>query len=178
MDLNELIERSKKGDLEAYRLIIREMAPQVKAFLLSRLKDFHTAEDISQEVFLSAYKALNKFEGNKHFKTWLISIAKYKLIDHVRYTSSQDKLKAAYEQELHDLLHEDADLNEDMNQQLSKLKSCIKQLPEEAATLIKSRYFNCESVMGLAYKLGSSENAISSKLFRLKKKLKNCIELS
>jgi RNA polymerase sigma-70 factor, ECF subfamily len=179
MQIDDLLERSRGGDTEAYRLIVRELAPSVRAFLLSRLNDFHAVEDISQEIFVAAYRSLNKFSGQSQFKTWLLSIARFKLADHMRRSYSQSNLKATYQEEIQNILaQEDEKLENPGPERLHTLSNCIEKLPHEAKELIKSRYFNSETVMGLAQRLGSSENAISSKLFRLKKKLKTCIELS
>lgn len=172
MNIDRLIEESQKGDLESYRLIIRELAPSVKSFLLSRLNDYHAVEDISQEVFLAAYKSINTFEGNSQLKTWLISIARFKLMDHMRKSYAQNNLKATYQEEIQNLLVPEKE-NDNIKDTINKLQSCLEKLPEEAKGLIKCRYFNSETVMGLAQRLDSTENAISSKLFRLKKKLKN-----
>lgn len=177
MNIDELIERSQKGDLDAYRLIIRELAPSVKSFLLSRLNDYHAVEDISQEVFLATYKSIDKFKGNSQFKTWILSISRFKLIDHLRKSYSQNNLKATYQEEIQNLLIPEEE-NDELKGKIKHLQSCLEKLPEEAKQLIKCRYFNSETVMGLAQRLESSENAISSKLFRLKKKLRNCIEIS
>ncbi|WDE96410.1 sigma-70 family RNA polymerase sigma factor [Lentisphaera profundi] len=179
MDINSLLSKSRQGDTEAYRLIIRELAPSVRAFLLSRLNDYHAVEDISQEIFVAAYRSLDKFNGQSQFKTWLLSISRFKLADHMRRSYSQSNLKATYQEEIQNVLaQEDDKLSLPGPERLASLLSCLEKLPLDAKEIIKSRYFNSETVMGLAERLNSSENAISSKLFRLKKKLKTCIELS
>jgi RNA polymerase sigma-70 factor, ECF subfamily len=179
MQIDDLLERSRSGDTEAYRLLVRELAPSLRAFLLSRLNDFHAVDDLSQEVFVAAYRSLDKFAGQSQFKTWLLSIARFKLADHLRRSYSQSNLKATYQEEIQNILAQDDEKLANPNpERLTNLRACIAKLPNDARDLIKSRYFNSETVMGLAERLRSSENAISSKLFRLKKKLKTCIELS
>jgi RNA polymerase sigma-70 factor (ECF subfamily) len=72
----------------------------------------------------------------------------------------------------------DESFTEVNEKKIGKLKSCLQKLPEESKSLMMARYFNSETVTSLAERLLSSENAISSKIFRLKKKLKTCIESS
>jgi len=177
MDIEQLLQKSRQGDKDAYRLVVRALGPSVRSFLASRLNDFHAIEDLSQEVFISAYKSLDKFSGQGSFQSWLLSISRNKAADHLRRQYSQKNLKAAYEVEIQNLLSKNDDtLQQVTGERINKLQSCIQKLPEEARTLILKRYFNNETVISLAERLESSENAISSRLFRLKKKLRNCIE--
>jgi RNA polymerase sigma-70 factor (ECF subfamily) len=178
MDLNELIEKSKQGDHEAYRLIIRELSPSIRAFLASRLNNFHTVEELSQVVFVSAFKSLSSFSGKADFRSWMLRICRNKLMDFLRKQYSQSNLKVAYEAEIHDSLNSHETFLEVNVERIQTLKNCLQKLPDEAKDLMMARYFNSETVGSLAERLISSENAISSKLFRLKKKLKTCIESS
>lgn len=179
MDLEELIKQSKAGDHQAYRLVVREYAPSIRAFLASRLNDFHAVEDLSQVVFVSAFKALASYKHRADFRSWLLSISRNKLMDHFRKQYSQSNLKSAYEMEIQTSLSTcDGAFAEINEAKINKLKSCLQKLPEEAKSLMMARYFNSETVTSLAERLSSTENAISSKLFRLKKKLKTCIESS
>ena len=177
MNIEDLIQKSRAGDAQAYRLVVRHMAPSVRAFLASRLNDFHAVEDLSQEVFVSAYKSLEKYSGKSEFRSWLLSICRNKLMDHLRRQYSQTNLKAAYEMEIHtNLATNDSNSREISGERLNKLQNCLQKLPDEANKLILARYFHGETVISLAERLQSSENGISSKLFRLRQKLKNCID--
>ena len=100
-------------------------------------------------------------------------------MDHFRKQYSQSNLKSAYEMEIQTSLSTcDGAFAEINEAKITKLKCCLQKLPEEAKSLMMARYFNSETVTSLAERLSSTENAISSKLFRLKKKLKTCIESS
>ncbi|MCM8536404.1 MAG: sigma-70 family RNA polymerase sigma factor [Lentisphaeraceae bacterium] len=178
MDLEDLINKSKEGDHDAYRLIIRETSPSVRAFFASRLNDFHTVEDLSQTVFVSAFKSLPSYSGKASFRGWLLRICRNKLMDHLRKQYSQSNLKVAYENEIHNTLGSHGAFENINVEKVEILKKCIQKLPDAAKELVKARYFNFESVTNLAKRLTSSENAISSKLFRLKGKLKTCMESS
>ncbi len=101
MNLEELIKQSKDGDHQAYRLVVRELAPSVRAFLASRLNDFHAVEDLSQIVFVSAFKSLGNFSNKADFRSWLLSICRNKLMDYLRKQYSQSNLKSAYEMEVY-----------------------------------------------------------------------------
>jgi RNA polymerase sigma-70 factor (ECF subfamily) len=53
-------------------------------YALLRVKDEHVAEDLVQETFLSALRAIDSFEGRSSLRTWLVGILKRKVIDHFR----------------------------------------------------------------------------------------------
>lgn len=178
MDLEDLIRRSKAGDHDAYRLIIRHYSPSIRAFFSSRVNNFHTVEDLSQIVFVSAFKSLSSYSGKANFNSWLLRICRNKLMDHLRKQYSQANLKMAYENEIYNSLSEHHTFENINSAKVEALKKCIQKLPESGRDLVKARYFNFESVTNLAKRLMSTENAISSKLFRLKSKLKACMEKS
>jgi RNA polymerase sigma-70 factor (ECF subfamily) len=62
-------------------------------FALLRVKDEHVAEDLVQETFFSALKAIDGFEGKSSLRTWLIGILKRKVIDY--YRKSEREVKAS-----------------------------------------------------------------------------------
>ena len=90
--LKELIDRSRQGDADAYSEIVRRFQADVRAYLKSRLLSEANADDLAQEVFIGAFKSIRKFEGNSSLKTWLISIAKFKIIDFLRAEERKQNL--------------------------------------------------------------------------------------
>jgi len=74
MDEQELISRSKDGDVEAFNLLVEQYQRLVYNLALRMLGNAEAAEDASQDTFLSAYKAIGKFRGGS-FKSWVLRIA-------------------------------------------------------------------------------------------------------
>jgi len=85
MDEQELVSRSKSGDVEAFNLLIEQYQRLVYNLALRMLGNSEAAEDASQDTFLSAYKAIGKFRGGS-FKSWVLRIA---------VNSCHDKLRVA-----------------------------------------------------------------------------------
>jgi RNA polymerase sigma-70 factor (ECF subfamily) len=71
---HELIERARAGDQEAFCLLARSYQRRIYALALHYTRDPHEAEDLSQEVWLKAYRALSSFRGEAGFYTWLRKI--------------------------------------------------------------------------------------------------------
>jgi RNA polymerase sigma-70 factor (ECF subfamily) len=85
MDEQELVSRSKSGDVEAFNLLVEQYQRLVYNLALRMLGNSEAAEDASQDTFLSAYKAIGKFRGGS-FKSWVLRIAA---------NSCHDKLRVA-----------------------------------------------------------------------------------
>lgn len=70
----ELINRAQRGDREAFCLLARNYERRIYSLALHYCRDSHDAEDLSQEVWLKAYKAISSFRGESGFYTWLRQI--------------------------------------------------------------------------------------------------------
>ena len=71
----ELLKGLRAGDARAYRLFVERNSADVYNVALKLLGDEHEAEDVLQETFLSAFKAIRGFEGRSQLSTWLYRIA-------------------------------------------------------------------------------------------------------
>jgi len=81
-----LMVRAQDGDGQSYRLLLREVAPQLRRFV-GRKASYLTAEDredVVQDVLMSLHLARASFEPGRPFRPWLMAIAGYRLADHLR----------------------------------------------------------------------------------------------
>jgi RNA polymerase sigma-70 factor (ECF subfamily) len=83
-DDGRLVERYRGGDNAAFDELVHRHGPVLFAFLLSRLRDRVTAEDLLQEVFLHALKGLPRYRHRGRFRAWLFRIAHNAVADHGR----------------------------------------------------------------------------------------------
>ena len=67
----ELIARAKRGDVDAFCLLVSGHRRSMYSLALRLCGNHHDAEDLSQEAFLSAYRALDRFRGDSSLQTWL-----------------------------------------------------------------------------------------------------------
>jgi RNA polymerase sigma-70 factor (ECF subfamily) len=80
----ELVIAYRAGDERVFAFLVARHLTSLYRFLLRMTSDPHTAQDLSQETFLKAWKHLSTFDAGKSFKTWLFSIAHHTAIDHLR----------------------------------------------------------------------------------------------
>jgi len=69
------IERASTGDGDAFEMLVRKHQTWVFTLAYRMLGDHAEAEDMAQEIFLKAFRALKRFERKSRFSTWLYSIA-------------------------------------------------------------------------------------------------------
>ena len=83
MDEQELISRSRAGDVEAFNLLVEQYQRLVYNVALRMMGNVEAAEDASQDAFLSAYKAICNFRGGS-FKAWILRITANSCRDKMR----------------------------------------------------------------------------------------------
>jgi RNA polymerase sigma-70 factor (ECF subfamily) len=83
-----LVQRLASGDPEAVEELVSHYADDVYRFVYNQVGgSAQDAEDVVQETFIAALKAVRRFKGDSKLRTWLFSIAAHKAIDHRRRTS-------------------------------------------------------------------------------------------
>lgn len=72
---HDLVARAREGDSGAFEELVRQYAPQLHRLLTRMTGNAATAEDVAQECFIRAWRALPSFRGDAKFSTWLYRIA-------------------------------------------------------------------------------------------------------
>src|SRR5512146_1386148 len=84
----QLVERAQKGDKHAFELLVLKYQRKLGRLLSRLVRDPAEVEDVAQETFIKAYRALPSFRGDSAFYTWLyrigINTAKNWLVSHGR----------------------------------------------------------------------------------------------
>ncbi len=80
----ELVRLSQQGDVRAFDELMQRYHSRIYALLYNMTSNREDAEDLIQEVFLKAYKALPKFKGQSSFYTWVYRIAVNRAINYVK----------------------------------------------------------------------------------------------
>jgi RNA polymerase sigma-70 factor (ECF subfamily) len=86
-----LAQRSRRGDREAFEELVRRTGRAVFARLYLETADAHKAEDLAQETYLSAWRAIRGLSDPSAFRPWLYSIAHSALLDSLRRESRKKR---------------------------------------------------------------------------------------
>lgn len=77
----ELVRRCREGDQEAFRTLVTRYHPRIFNLIYSLVKDRDEADDLTQEVFIKAFRSLAGFKGQAQVYTWLYRIAVNRCLD-------------------------------------------------------------------------------------------------
>lgn len=175
-----LIEQARRGSSSAFSALVSRHQAAVRAFLSARLGDPDQADDLSQEVFLAAYRGIERFREESAFGTWLLAIAKRLAATHVRAQVRRRRLEGAH---LEAALLEwrgsrDATSPSTLSceeERLRALRGCLGDLPEPSHGLVRAHYFEGRSLASIAASRGRTAGSLRMQLSRARRALADCV---
>ena len=182
-DLNErdLIRRAKQGDMLAFEKLILKHEKIVYNVALRMMNHSEDARDISQEVFLKAYRSLSNFDERSQFSTWLYRITHNTCIDEMRKRKGKQTYSLEEELESEDgsmqrQIADEGDTPEESllrEEKKGEILKALDTLSEEHKAAIILR-----DVKGLSYEeiaeiLELSLGTVKSRISRARTQLKN-----
>ncbi len=177
--IQNTIEKAKSGDQVAFTFLLDLYWNEVYGFMLKRTENEHDAEDIAIETFAKAFDKISVYNSEYGFNTWLIAIAKNVHIDMLRKKKSSLFVDIDEENDgpAFDIADDTPSAEDELiiEQNLSQLLQCIKQLKPAYQEVIQMRYFQEMSYQEMADALNEPLNNIKIKLLRAKKLLAEII---
>jgi RNA polymerase sigma-70 factor (ECF subfamily) len=186
----ELLAALQAGEQQAYEQFVCANVARVKAVALRYLRNEEDANDVVQETFLSAFKAIPRFEGKSQLSTWLHRIAVNAALMKLR--TLERKSEATLEDEVDELLPKFAgfgshatpqrsfgELPEDgiMRQETQFfVRQCIDKLPAMYRTALLLRDIEGYENEELAKYLGITVNAAKIRVHRARQALRTLLE--
>ena len=171
MDDERLIEQALAGNREAFRLLVlRYQRPLFRFLGLLGLRDAR-AEDIAQETFLRAFKALGSFDpARAAFSTWLFTIAKRLTIDEWRRGQQQEDARGA----LTDAATPALDPAESAlaAERTRRLEHALQALPEQLRSTFLFSQIKELTLEEVAKLEGCAVGTVKSRIFRAREQLR------
>jgi RNA polymerase sigma-70 factor, ECF subfamily len=170
----QLVERVQRGDKQAFGLLVSKYQRKLARLLSRMIRDPAEVEDVTQEAFIKAYRALPSFRGDSAFYTWLyrigINTAKNYLMSQGRRapTSTPTDSEEAESMEDGDALR-DIDTPERlmMTRQIGEtVNAAMDALPEELRTAIVLREIEGLSYEEIASVMDCPIGTVRSRIFR------------
>ncbi|HEX4809371.1 MAG TPA: RNA polymerase sigma factor [Bryobacteraceae bacterium] len=157
-------------DLEA---IFRVYKSKVFRFILASLRDKDAAETLTQDCFLRAYQARDRFRGECSMDTWLMQIAVNLVRDHARSRRFQFWRRAHKTaqrvEELGDVLaggEQSPEVKAVLKQQVDAVWIAAQSLPERQRTVFLLRFVEDMDLLEIAAATGMKEGTVKTHLFR------------
>ena len=167
-----LVELSLDGDEDAFGILVRRYQRRLTAFLGQLVGDLELARELSQEAFVRAWSALERFDPRYRFSTWLFRIAHNLGIDQLRRRRLQTVSLYRTDSEGDEVEVVVPDANKDPLGHLenhalaSELRQVIDGLRPEYRELILLRHFAGLSYQEIAEFKGMPLGTVKNKLFR------------
>lgn len=169
-----LVERVRNGDKRAFELLVEKYRRKIGRLLSRLVRDPEEVEDITQETFIKAYRALPQFRGDAAFYTWLyriaVNTAKNYLAARNRNMVAVSEV-AGEDEEGGEERHVASDIDTPDAQLLSKqiayaVNEAVEALPEELRTAITLREIEGMSYEDIAVFMGCPIGTVRSRIFR------------
>ncbi|OGS34588.1 MAG: hypothetical protein A2474_04645 [Elusimicrobia bacterium RIFOXYC2_FULL_34_12] len=178
MEEKELISKAKDGDVYSFERLISQHQKKIYNVIYNMIGDESEAYDISQEVFIKAFKYMKEFRGDSTFFTWLYSIARNIFLNESKrfynkkrnFETSLDNNDNIELLKISDNYNIDKEL--ESNELQKKVREAIQQLPEEFKLVIIFYYLEGFSYEDIAGVMELSIGTVKSRLSRGKEHLK------
>lgn len=169
----DILRRAQQGDSEAFRLLVEAYQTQVYRLAL-RMCGEAAADDVTQEAFLAAWRALPEFRGTCRFSTWLYRLTTNAAIDCLRREKRHrgtDDLDGVDLPDGGDTPQETAERSETRN----AVRAALCQLTDEHREVLLLRYMQELDYGEIARALHISEGTVKSRINRAKARLKELL---
>ncbi len=179
----QLVERVQRGDKRAFDLLVLKYQHKILGLVVRFVRDPHEAQDVAQEAFIKAYRALANFRGDSAFYTWLyriaINTAKNYLVSRGRRPPETDV--SAEDAEFYDGDHGLKDIESPERLLLrdeieATVHRAIANLPEDLRTALTLREFDGLSYEDIAAVMGCPVGTVRSRIFRAREAVDKALQ--
>ncbi len=170
----QLVERAQSGDKHAFELLVAKYQRRLGRLISRFVRDAAEAEDVTQDAFIKAYRALPSFRGDSAFYTWLYRIGINTAKNHLLAQGRRAPTTTAYDSEEAEdfedasLLHEVATPeNELMSKQVVEVvNASLQQLPDDLRVALTLREIEGLSYEEIAAVMNCPVGTVRSRIFR------------
>jgi RNA polymerase sigma factor (sigma-70 family) len=173
----ELIDAARIGDDRAFEELYARYRDRIGIFIRSRIRDHARAEDVAQDVFISALRRLRRSDQEIVFKPWIYEIAKNACIDEFRRSQRSREVSLEADEEFSDAhagmlwTAPTPPAAMESKQKLDDLRGAFGGLSESHHQLLVMREFEGLSYDEIGRRTGMSRQMVESALFRARRKL-------
>ena len=171
--LADLLTRARSGDLQAYDGVVRHEHARLRGFLGLLGTPVSWLDDLEQEVFITAWSALPRWDPALPFVPWLNGIARNLVLRHRERQAREHRgrgaaLAAWLTQRL-------AGAEREESSQVERLRECLQRLPQHLRDLLHLRYAEGIEAQALAERSGRDGAAVRMALMRARRLLSECM---
>lgn len=166
-ELSALLCAGLAGDNTAYSKFLQKITPILRRMLGRRLANSEI-EDVVQEVLISVHKARHTYDGERPFMPWLVSIARFRIADHLRKHYAQMQHQTM---DIADLEESLADVTEEgsSNESIDEL---LHDVPDKQRQILELMHVDGYTAREVGIKMQMNESAVKVAAHRAIKKIR------
>ncbi len=171
----------RSGNVNAYAMLVNNYKDMIFTLALRMVGNREDAEEVAQDTFVKAYKALDSFKGTAKFSTWLYRIVYNTSLDYIKKSK-----RVIYSEHIDEIHESDIGTMQDAlsyledKEKKETIEKALLQLPEDERVLLTLFYFEDLSLKEISDIAKISYDNVKIKLHRSRKKLyhilKNVVE--
>jgi RNA polymerase sigma-70 factor (ECF subfamily) len=170
---SKLIHQAKAGSIDAFGQLYERYFNQIYRYVRSRVQEVADAEDLCEDVFLKAFKAIDRYRERGHpFSAFLYQVARNRLVDHYRRDKPASSLESLGERAAQSAALDEALIRQD---EAHWVMDALGNLPEDYQEVIRLRILLEMPTVEVAGWLERSEGAVRVLLHRALKALREAI---
>lgn len=174
--LDDCLRRARDGDPDAFGPVVAACQARLRAFVARYVPRADWVDDIAQQTFVTAYQSLRAFTPGTDFAAWLRQIAYNHLRAELeranrRKRLERDHLAEVAAGELSRRLGPEPEA-----ESVDALRSCLRLLSDNARGILREYYAEGMSLAEIGRRLGRSAESLKVSLFKIRARLKTCIE--
>lgn len=182
-----LVDRCQQGDRDSFAQLMRLHERQIYNFTYRMLGNEEEAEDLTQDIFVAAFRGIRSFRGEAKFSTWLYRIALNQTRNRIKYLSrrnffAKESRRAQFREEglleNPELLADSAPSPEQWTLTKSlatQVQECLNQMPPQARQILVLRDVQGFSYEELSEMLSLKPGTVKSRLHRARATLQQCL---
>lgn len=184
----QLVERAKGGDPKAFEMLVVKYQRRIERLIARMVRDVDLVEDIAQESFIRAYRALPQFRGDSAFYTWLyriaVNTAKKALVDLKRDPLVTESARASMNDDEDETSRVERELTDGETPEAvlaskeiaQAVNAAMDALPEELRMAISLREMEGLSYEEIAQALDCPIGTVRSRIFRAREAISSRIK--
>jgi RNA polymerase sigma-70 factor (ECF subfamily) len=172
--IEALLQRIAERDQAAFRMLYDMFARRVYAFLVHRFQQESLAEEVVSDTLLHVWKSPGSFRGESAFSTWLLGVARFKMLERLRQRPDPEEDIDDVDQNM--LVDETGP--EDIaavRQRAEGVRECLDLLPAEQRECIHLAYYEGWSLEEIGSHMNLKKETVGTRLFYARKKIQACL---
>jgi RNA polymerase sigma-70 factor, ECF subfamily len=176
IDLTTLLDRIERGETDLYMEVVRRHELMLRGYLAGQLYHLAEADDLAQEVFLTAWRDLVNFRRDGDFGEWLRGIARHQVLTYFRSQQRRASFMERFRAEVVRIAEQEleAAARRDEAGRVERLLHCISRLPKKLRRVVRAGLDGVRTD-ALAEELQTTVPAIYQLHYRANQLLRECM---